>query len=137
MTDVAARITPALDDLNREFWTSGASGELRLTRCVACRRWIFPLSAVCPECGGSTRYEAVSGRGTVFTHTTNAHPFNPAVPLPYNISIVELAEQEGLRFMTNVVGCPPENVRIGMAVHVVFEAHGDVFVPLFEPDGEP
>ncbi len=134
MTDPAPRITPALDDLNREFWTGGGSGELRLTRCLSCKRWVFPLSEDCPECGGSTGYQTASGRGTVFTHTTNAYPYNPAVPLPYNISIVELAEQDGLRLVTNVVDCQPEDVHIGMPVHVVFEQHGDVFVPLFAPD---
>jgi hypothetical protein len=134
MTDSAQRLTPTLDDLNRPFWTGGAAGELRLPRCISCNRWVFPLSADCPDCGGMTEYQKTSGRGTVFTHTTNAHPYNPAVPLPYNISIVELADQEGLRFITNVVGCDPEDVRIGVPVHVVFEQHGDVFVPLFEPD---
>ena len=78
-------------------------------------------------------YEATSGQGTVFTHTTNEHPYNPAVPVPYNISIVELADQEGLRFTTNVVGCPPEEVHIGMPVRVQFEPHGEVFVPVFIP----
>jgi uncharacterized OB-fold protein len=134
VVDPAPRITPPLDELNRGFWTGGAAGELRITRCTSCGRWIFPLSADCPACGGSTTYQTTSGRGTVFTHTTNAHPYNPAVPLPYNISIVELADQEGLRFMTNVVDCPPDSVHIGMPVHVVFEQHGEVFVPLFAPD---
>ncbi len=94
----------------------------------------LPPSASCSECGGSTSYEATSGKGTVFTHTTNAHPYNPAVPVPYDISIVELADQEGLRFTTNVVGCPPEDVHIGMPVRVQFEQHGEVFVPVFAPD---
>ena len=134
MTDAAPRMTPPLDDLNREFWTAGASGQLRLTRCASCRRWVFPLASVCPDCGGHTAYEATSGKGTVFTYTTNSHPYNPAVPIPYNISIVELSDQEGLRFTTNVVGCPPEDVHIGMPVHVAFEQHGDVFVPVFAPD---
>jgi uncharacterized OB-fold protein len=125
---------PPLDEVNHEFWTGGASGELRITRCASCHSWIFPPAATCPDCGGRTEYAPVSGRGTVFTHTTNEYPYNPAVPLPYNISIVELVEQEGLRFMTNVVGCPPEEVHIGMPVHVVFEQHGQVFVPLFAPD---
>jgi uncharacterized OB-fold protein len=136
MADTAPRIAPALDDLNREFWTGGSSGQLRLTRCTACGRWVFPVSAVCPDCGGSTEYQTASGRGTVFTHTTNAQPFNPAVPLPYNISIVELVEQSGLRFITNVVECPPELVHIGLPVHVVFEQQGEVFFPLFAPDAE-
>jgi uncharacterized OB-fold protein len=134
MTEVAPRITPPLDDVNRPFWTSGASGVLRITRCTSCRRWVFPLSSHCSECGGATAYEATSGRGTVFTYTTNAHPYNPAVPVPYNISIVELVEQEGLRFTTNVVDCPPEDVHIGLPVRVQFEQHGEVFVPVFVPD---
>jgi uncharacterized OB-fold protein len=134
MTAIAPRITPDLDDLNRPFWTGGAEGVLLITRCRSCRRWVFPLSATCAECGEPTVYEATSGKGTVFTHTTNEHPYNPAVPVPYNISIVELADQEGLRFTTNVVGCPPEEVHIGMPVRVQFEPHGEVFVPVFIPD---
>ena len=55
--------------------------------------------------------------------------------MPYNISIVELVEQEGLRFTTNVVDCPPEDVHIGMPVQVQFEQHGEVFVPVFAPGG--
>ena len=134
MTEIAPRITPSLDDLNRPFWTGGAEGVLRITRCESCRRWVFPLSSTCPDCGGATVYEATSGKGTVFTHTTNAHAYNPAVPVPYNISIVELADQEGLRFTTNVVGCPPEDVHIGMPVRVRFEQHSELFVPVFVPD---
>jgi len=134
MTEVASRITPPLDELNRPFWTGGSSGQLRITRCQSCPRWVFPLSSRCPDCGGSTVYEATSGRGNVFTHTTNGHPYNPAVPVPYNISIVELVEQRGLRFTTNVVECPPEDVYIGMPVRVTFEQYGEVFVPVFVPD---
>lgn len=129
MAEVAPRMTPPLDELNRPFWTGGASGELRITRCQTCRKLVFPLSSQCVDCGGSTAYEATSGRGTVFTHTTNAHPYNPAVPVPYNISIVELEEQVGLRFTTNVVEYPPEDVRIGMPMRVSLEQHGEVFVP--------
>jgi uncharacterized OB-fold protein len=134
MTELAPRITPPLDELNRPFWTGGATGALQITRCQSCRRWVFPLSATCAECGGGTAYEATSGKGTVFTHTTNAHPYNPAVPVPYNISVVELVEQGGIRFTTNVVDCSPEDVHIGMPVRVQFEQHGEVFVPVFVPD---
>ena len=31
------------------------------------------------------------------------------------------------------MNCPPEQVKIGMLVRVVFEEHGEVHVPLFEP----
>ena len=62
----------------------------------------------------------------------------PGPELPYVIAIVELPEQAGLRLTTNVVGCAPEDVRIGMPMRVVFEHHpdpdGDVFIPLFAPE---
>jgi uncharacterized OB-fold protein len=127
-------LTP-LTDLNREFWTGGAAGELRILRCPACRFWVHPGRKACPACGGEGLVaEATSGKGTVFTFTVNRHPYNPEVPLPYVIAIVELPEQADLRFTTNIVNCEPEEVEIGMPVRVCFEDHGEVFVPVFEPD---
>jgi uncharacterized OB-fold protein len=134
MTAVASRVTPSLDDDNREFWTSGATGQLRLPHCAACDRWVFPPSLHCPDCGGVATYATLSGRGHVFTYTVNHHRFHPDVPVPYVIAIVELAEQDGLRFTTDIVHCPVRDVAIGLPVRVVFEQQGDVFVPLFEPD---
>jgi uncharacterized protein len=136
MTGAAARIVPPLDDGNREFWTGGATGQLRLPFCAACSRWIFPPVLRCPGCLDPAVYAAVSGRGRVFTYTVNHHPFNPEVPVPYVIAIVELVEQVGLRFTTDIVNCPIDSVSMDMPVRVVFEQQGDVFVPLFEPDPE-
>lgn len=76
----------------------------------------------------------VSGNGTVFTFTVNWHQYNPQVSPPYAIAIVELAEQADLRLPTNIVGCAHDELRCGLAVHVVFEQHGEYFVPLFAPD---
>jgi hypothetical protein len=79
----------------------------------------------------------VSGQGTVFTYTINHQPFNPAVPVPYVIAIVELAEQADLRIAANIVDCEPDSVYVGLPVEVRFEGHdvdGDsVFVPVFAP----
>ena len=76
----------------------------------------------------------VSGRAHVLTCTVNHQPWIPGIPLPYTIAIVEIVEQKSLRLMTNIVGCAPEEVRIGMPVRVTFEAHDDVYIPLFEPE---
>ena len=57
----------------------------------------------------------------------------PAPDHPYAIAIVEIDEQPSVRLMTNIVGCPAEQVRIGMRVKVVFEHRDDVYLPLFEP----
>jgi uncharacterized OB-fold protein len=49
------------------------------------------------------------------------------------VAIVELVEQAGLQLLTNVVGCPVDEVCTGMQVEVVFARNDDVFVPVFRP----
>ncbi len=94
---------------------------------------MHPAAECCPVCEGELGPEPVSGLGTVFTFTINFHEYNPAVPPPYAIGIVELDEQPDLRLLTNVVNCEPDELQCGMPVRVLFEQHGDVFVPVFEP----
>ena len=131
-TNPAPRMLPTITDQNRHFWTGGATGELLILRCQDCGFWVHPPKARCPQCNADRLVpEATSGLGTVFTFTINRHPYNPAVPLPYVIAIVELNEQPNLRFTTNIVNCDPGDVSVGMPVRVLFEQHGEVFVPVF------
>lgn len=134
MTDAPFRVQPLLDDENRFFWTSGADGHLRFLRCQACGYHLHPPLPRCPVCGSrDVAPEVVSGRGVVWSFTVNHHSWDGGTE-PYAIGLVELAEQEGLRLTTNLVGVAPDDVRIGAPVRVVFEQHGDVYFPLFEPD---
>ena len=70
------------------------------------------------------------------TFTVNWQPWYPNLDPPYVVAIVELPEQEGLRLTTNIVGCEPDDVAIGMAVRVAFEEYDGVWLPFFEPDRE-
>jgi uncharacterized OB-fold protein len=130
---MAPRILPTLNDRNRPFWTGGANGQLLIQRCTACGRWVHPPVDACPSCGGALVAEAVSGHGTIFTFTVNEQQFHPDVAPPYVIAIVVLDEQDDLRLPTNIVDAEPESLEIGMPVHVQFEQHGEVFVPVFTP----
>ncbi|MCU1345482.1 MAG: putative nucleic-acid-binding protein containing a Zn-ribbon [Acidimicrobiia bacterium] len=123
---------PDLTAVNRAYWTGGADGQLLIQWCEPCARWNHPPSAQCPECDGPLDARPVSGRGTVFTSTINVHPYSPDVPTPYVIALVQLDEQDDLRLVTNIVHCEPTDVAIGMSVQVLFEQHGEIFVPLFE-----
>ena len=80
------------------------------------------------------RWETVAGRGTLYTYSTvfmnDLPPFSER--LPYVVGAVDL--EEGPRLMTRIVGAVPEELRIGMAVHVDFERISeDVTVPVFRP----
>jgi uncharacterized OB-fold protein len=134
---VPARMLPKLREHNRTFWTGGAEGQLLVARCTRCDSWVSPPAPDCPDCGGGLVSQPVSGRGTVFTYTVNYQPFNPAVPVPYVIAIVELDEQPGLRIASNIVDCEPDSVHIGLPVEVRFERQDvdgeSAYVPVFAP----
>jgi uncharacterized protein len=128
-----SRMLPALTEENRAFYTGGAGGQLLITRCQACRRWVHPPAAACAACGGALRPEPVSGKATIFTYTLNAQKFHPEHQTPNLIAIVVLDEQDDLRVVTNIVGATVEDLSIGMPVQVLFENHGEIFYPVFEP----
>jgi uncharacterized protein len=136
-TAAPARMTPELTEHNRAFWTGGADGRLHVPYCEPCGRWVLPPEPACPACDAPLDTRAVSGDGTVFTYTVNQHPFNPAVPPPYVIAIVELVEQDDLRLAANIVDCQPDSVTVGMPVAVRFEEQASgidtVFAPVFAP----
>jgi uncharacterized OB-fold protein len=134
MAELPFRVLPRITPQNEHFWTGGAAGELRILRCRACRAWIHPPQPVCPAClGRELAPEAMSGRATVATFTVNHQAWLPGQSEPYVIAIVELEEEPSVRLTTNVVNCPPEAVRIGLPVRVVFERRDEVWIPLFEP----
>ncbi|SPM37773.1 Uncharacterized OB-fold protein, contains Zn-ribbon domain, partial [Mycobacterium rhizamassiliense] len=93
---------------------------------------VHPAAAQCRDCGSPLVARPVSGQGTVFTYTVNHHPYNPEIPVPYVIAIVELVEQSGLRVAANIVDCEPDSVTSGMAVSIRPEK-GAGGAPLFGP----
>jgi uncharacterized OB-fold protein len=61
-----------------------------------------------------------SGKGTIYSFTVvHRAPAQFADSVPYVVALVDLAE--GVRMMTNVVGCDPTAVRIGAEVEVEFD----------------
>jgi uncharacterized OB-fold protein len=96
--------------------------------CADCARWVHPCTGDCPDCRATLVAHPVSGRGTVFTYTVNHHRYNPDVPTPYVIAIVELAEQHNLRVAANIVDCEPDSVFCGMPVQLQV-ARADVKAP--------
>jgi uncharacterized OB-fold protein len=134
-----SRKLPALTADNAPFWQGGAGGRLQIHRCERCARFFHPPAPVCPNCGSfEVAPQAVSGKGKVLSYTVNYQAWRPDLTEPYVVAIVELAEQAGLRFVTNIVGLPSETappaVHIDMPVRVRFEQHEDVWLPLFERD---
>jgi uncharacterized OB-fold protein len=70
----------------------------------------------------------------VWSHAVYRRSYHPALPAAYVVALVEL--EEGPRLVSNVVGCAPEAVEVGMPVCVRFDDVGDVTLPRFEPAAE-
>ncbi|WP_286973837.1 OB-fold domain-containing protein [Pseudomonas sp.] len=127
------RKLPALNADNRAFWQGGEQAELRIHRCTACSLFFHPPAPLCPHCASfKVLPTAVSGKGTVLSYTVNHQPWSPEIEVPYVVAIIELVEQQGLQFVSNVVGIPVTDVHIGLPVQVSFLNIEDVWLPLFE-----
>lgn len=135
MADPSAPL-PALDADNTPFWTGGGDGQLLISRCGHCARWLHPPVPVCRFClSTDVSPQPSSGKGAVLTYTVNRHQWLPTLAPPYVIAVIGLDDDSELRVSTRLVDVEPEAVCIGMRVAVVFEAAGDVWLPLFRPDG--
>jgi uncharacterized OB-fold protein len=68
-------------------------------------------------------WDAVPGNGVVHTYTITRRAFHWALSdfLPYVVAVIDLDDSDGVRLIGNVVKVDPEQVRIGMAVHVEWD----------------
>jgi uncharacterized OB-fold protein len=133
-----ARPLPLIDDGTRFFWEGTKEGKLLIQRCASCQLYVHPPSELCPRCRSwDLQPTEVSGRGHVYTFTVARQAFHPyfADKLPYVIVAVTLEEQDGLRVISSLVDCEPEDATVGMPVRVRFTpVDGDVVLPFFQPE---
>ncbi|MBI2710908.1 MAG: OB-fold domain-containing protein [Actinobacteria bacterium] len=126
---------PPTTDVSAPFWAATREQRLELPWCTKCEEPIWCPREVCPGClGTSIEWRPAAGTGTVYAVTVDHKPQNPGMAgwAPYAVALVDL--DEGVRFLTNVVGCPPDDVVVGMPVEVTWEALPDGRqLPLFRP----
>ncbi|MER6957130.1 OB-fold domain-containing protein [Streptomyces sp. NPDC000618] len=135
--EVTARPQPQVAQETEFFWASGRDGRLRFQHCTACQAPIHPPQPICRHCRShATEVREVSGRATLIGFTLNHRfPF-PGLPTPFVVAQVAIEEDPRVRLTTNIVDCPPEDLRIGMRLEVVFEEAGETWLPLFRPTAE-
>lgn len=125
-------------DRGSPFWRSVDRRAMELPWCGACGRCHFYPRPVCPECwSDDLDWRPVSRGGTVWSYTIVrfAHGAHEGwkTRVPYVVALIEL--EEGVRMMGNVVDCPVESVRTGMAVQLAYREYEDGLIPVFVPAG--
>jgi uncharacterized protein len=130
-----AKPLPTPTPETRPYWEGCRKHELRIQRCAACGHFQFFPRIYCTRCfGDSVQWLRASGRATVITFTIVRRPVSPAFAgdVPYVVALVAL--EEGPMMMTNIIGCTPEQVAIGMPVVVTFEDRTEeLSIPKFRP----
>ncbi|HVN64442.1 MAG TPA: Zn-ribbon domain-containing OB-fold protein [Candidatus Binataceae bacterium] len=113
---------PHIDEENRPWWEALKRHELYVQKCRECGDVRCYPRAQCTQCLSSrTEWVRCTGRGKVYTFTATYQNQAPGFreSLPYVMAYVEL--DEGVKMLTNLVDCRPEEVKIGMPVEVVYE----------------
>jgi uncharacterized OB-fold protein len=120
----AGKPVPQPDQLTAAYWAAADEGRLAIQRCDACGRLVHPPEAACPRCNAALASTVeVSGKGHVYSYTVVRDNVTRGFEgeAPHVVALVELAEQERLLVIANVIGAQPEDVAVGAPVEVTFE----------------
>lgn len=128
------RVAPIPDAESAPFWSATLEGKLLVQECSMCGQRQLYGRSLCTKCHSpALAWIESSGRGTIYSRTIIRQ--NPSRSfkhlIPFVVALIDL--DDGPRMMSNVVGTPAEDVKIGDRVRVVFETVSDAAaLPLFE-----
>ena len=112
---------PALDPLNREWFTRGV---ITIQRCDDCEALQHPADEICGSCQGSNMgWRECSGEGRIESVAVVHQAVHPGFKdsVPYAIVVVSLADAPSVSAVGNVVDRDSSEVAIGQSVRAIFE----------------
>lgn len=119
------------------YWQKAKEHELWLRKCDDCGEAYFYPRDISPCCfSKNTSWVQASGNASLYTFAIVHRPPHPGFrdEAPFVTAIVEL--EEGPKMPTNIVidDPTPENLQVGMPLHVVFEDITEtIALPKFAP----
>lgn len=111
---------------NQPYWDAADRHELVLQKCETCNSYNHPPGPACAKCGSvelSWESQGNDITGTIYSYVVSYRPFLPGFQddLPTIIVVVELDNLQEVRIIGNVLGCAPEEVKIGMPVKMIWQ----------------
>lgn len=133
--------SPAANADTAGWWEACLDHRLVVQRCLQCGTTRHPPGPVCPACRSvAAEWAELAGTGTVYTFSVVRQALSPALAgiVPYVVAVVEPDGAGGVRMVSNVVDCDPEEVTVGMAVEVAWEDMSpELSLPRFRPRPAP
>jgi uncharacterized protein len=132
---VTKLLEPPVSDASAPFWDATREQRFVLPWSTVTGQPVWYPREVDPaDPSAPFEWREASGEGTVYAFSVHHRPGpgRDAAEGPYVVAIIELAE--GARMMSNVVGCPPEEVTVGMPVRLAWHPLSDGrHLPQFTP----
>lgn len=116
MSDIPA-VLPRYSPEAEPFWEGLRNGKVRIQRCNECDSYQFYPRPICVKCWSKDIvWDTIDATGVVYSYTVPSFAPHPSFKarLPYIVALVDL--DVGVRMMTNIVDCDPDEVTIGMSV---------------------
>ena len=120
-----------------------AEGQVRGQRCPTCRKVYMPPRGACPTCGVPTTDEVeLPDTGTVTTFCIVNVPFAGQRVKPPYVAAYVLLDGADIPMLHLILGCPADEVRMGMRVAAVWKPREEwgttpQNIDHFRPTGEP
>jgi len=118
--------SPIPDTLDKPFYDACNEKRLVAQYCTSCRKYQFPPRPACGSCGNAAAMEwrQLSGRGRIVSRVVVYDtPTSSLIPgQPFNVAAIALDEEPELIMLSHLPGTPVDQVPVGAAVEVIFEA---------------
>lgn len=130
-----ALVEPPVTEASAPFWDATRERRFVLPWSTATGRAVWyprDVDPVAPD--RPFEWREAAGTGTVYAASVHHKPGPGRDPGdgPYAVALVDLPE--GVRMMTNIVGCAPGDVTVGMPVRLVWQPLSDGrHLPQFTP----
>ena len=125
---------PVAESFEEPYWEAIKRKKLVFQRCKECGKWSHPPRVMCDKCNSSDmEWVESSGKGKIYSYVVFTREAHPTFKVPYEVVLVEMENEEGVRIISNMADCTPDEVYIGMPVEVVFVDVTDEWpLPLFK-----
>lgn len=126
------RTHPVENNDSKHYWQGLRDGKILIQKCSSCGTLRHPPQPMCNNCQ-SLEWGTVeaTGKGTVHSYTTMHYPHIPPFDYPNIIVLVDL--DEGVRLVSQMVDCKPDDMQIGQQVEAVLtEVQEGLTLPLFK-----
>ena len=124
---------PVAESFEEGFWEAVKRRELVFQRCTKCSEWLHPPRPLCHKCKTSNlEWVKSSGKGKIYSWVTFTREVNPLYAVPFEVVLVEMDDEKGVRMIANMADCNSDEIYIGMPVEVdFFEVGTGHLLPIF------